>query len=242
MNQNVTGNQRLREQVAQALVSQRRENGQVWLHTQGRLFRIGRVLLWIVTLINFLFYAAYLLARFFAHQDALTYTDNPDRAVFAQSRNSMYLTLFALVFLLAGVVLLQLRKHVASGACYLLSGVPMIIHFGQAMDLTLNLGSYLLRHVLPLGVMILCSVYMIVTALLDRAEVNAAYNRALEKIYDRYHKGDEITTPAQWSAYLEEYLAGNSDIRAKRSVRERRRKQAERAARQEKSAGEDANR
>lgn len=217
---------RLRRQVEQTLLRERREAGNVWLHREGRLFLWARILLWICSVVNFLFYSACLLGWLLNYQEVLTNGQNPDTEAMATVRNSMFLAGAAIVVLIAALVLMQLRRYPACAACFLASGVPMLLHLGQVMNLSERLVAYLLRHVLPIGVSMLCSVYLLVVALLDRAEVNRAYNRALQKIHARHGGRDEITTSAQWEDYLREYLDGEERVRVKRSVKHRRRKEA----------------
>lgn len=219
-------NHRLLYSRASEIVAERRKaDGGLWLHSSGRLFKLATVFYYIFSVVNMLIYMAYLLARVLYYSDNIIYADSSSATV-SELKNSIFLTVVTLAALITSIVLLKLKKYVAMGICALICSLPMLPHFYLAMSNNTTVWSFVLRHLLPISAMLVCGVYLMVTALLDRREIYRQYNKIINAIYESHRDSDRLTTDEEWNRSISEYIEQPYTGKLKRSQKHRLRKQA----------------
>ena len=201
--------QRAKENVA----ARHNENIGHWMHADGRLFLIAKVLFVIAAIYNLVLCTAYLIGGSLA-LDAHKYG--------ADATMSVRLSAACCVLLVAAIVLAFLQKYYASAACAALGGIPMLPFYLESSIAIIGAWKKIWMHLFPVSLMILFSAYIIITLIIDRIEVRREYNAVIDKIYAANSEGapDRMTTEEEWESYVKSYLDGEQNTRKmKRSVK-----------------------
>lgn len=219
-------NHRLLYSRARDIVFDRyRIDNRLWLHSDSGLFKAMRVFFCIFTAVNLLIYLAYLLGRALYYYDFAITAESHGTSV-TELRNSIILTVVCIGALIASVILLRLRSHIAAGICAAAGGLPMLPHFFLAMANNTSRWPFVIRHALPILLMAACGIYLAAVTAAEKRAISRQYNKIINAIYESHRDRDRLTTDEEWNRSITEYIEKPYSGKLKRSKKNRLRKEA----------------
>ena len=189
----------------------RLEDKERWGHVGGRIYTIAKIFYIIGFLYSLVINLAYMLGRWLLLQDSAQGLAEINDADY---RSALYLVLGMTVLQLAGLVLVFARKSLPALICTALSSVMLLVHYYQALagqDEFANNGisNYLVRHVLPLIILLAAAIILFVIHVRERRAENEAYDKLLKDIYKKHAKEEGVMGQEEWEELLNKYAEGS---------------------------------
>ncbi len=217
---------KLMAKAKQTMLAEWAKNGETLRHQDGKLFRAGIIMTYIVGI----FYIIMMLASLFG---LLLIKADMDPSSSGYSALVYDTRVTAICLLLAGVAIIFHRFHK-----YIVSGVLLIMQTAlflpnQALDNIFADGAWkrVVLFTLPNVLLAVAAVYMVVTVVCDRLAVKRTYNDFVRRIQATHSNTyGEITSQEQWDRYVEEFLSEPVHLKPKRSLR----RKAQKASKEDK--------
>ena len=201
-----------------------------YLTTESGLFSFLKVMLYIsaivCTAINLIFLLGQLGGLSANLANANTLNDLQQSQV-AEIKNGIYSVAVMGVVLLLSLLFFKLKRPILYGGLGLFSGLVLIFVYADRLSEALGAGSYssfIFKHLIPLGIFILCSVLAAIIHFRGNLLDKKGLNEISEKIYSKYSVLAENITPEQWESILAEYKSEPPKSK-KRSIKNRLRKE-----------------
>ena len=111
--------------------------------------------------------------------------------------------------LISGLILKKFKLFIPSAILNILSSALLIPLFASLMEdingfLQLKTAFYW-RHLAPLTIVIIMTVWITVIAIREKAKLNATYRKVEENLYNIYHASANEVNEEQWEEFLNEY-------------------------------------
>lgn len=200
------------DEVLLKMLRQKQEKlGIYYLKTDGGLYKCLAVIFYIAfavcTLINILF----VLSNSLALSANLSYIESPSNlqaTEISAIKNSLYSVCAFSILLIPSSIFLKKKKSVLQLIFSLLPGAALLATFYSSMSDNINAGTYapfLLKHLLPIGILFICSIITAVIELRQRYFDKKGTEEIASNIYQRHSALADNITEEQWQDILREY-------------------------------------
>lgn len=203
-----------------------------YLTTDSGVYRVFQVPFYLLTAVAALINLIYLFGMSGRLRANLSNVDSLSELQAKQAadvKNSLYTVAIMGVLLLAAAFFLRFKRPILQLIFTLLPSGVLLWTYASQLSESLQSGSYqsfVFKHLLPLGLLMLCSLVTGIIHLRQRLLDRKGCEEISEQIYRKYSVLADHITPEQWEEILAGYQPDQSRSK-KRSVKQRAKKQRE---------------